>query len=304
MPAAKFFINAGLSVAATLFLLFATRRSFYRARLIEDMPTSRIRSASQGYVELSGFAAANGGQSAAPLTARPCLWWRFKIEKYKRSRRSSTWVTIEKGTSEQPFWIRDNTGQCQVYPAGAEIACLHRQVWYGSTPRPTSAPARSQSRFSLAAVDFGIGSRYRYSEYLIRNGDPLYVLGHFQTDASGRRTLTVDRLTGEIIRNWKTDYPALLARFDSNSDQQLDAGEWRAVREAARASALDQQRQDLDRPAEHSLARPESGGLPFLISSHGQEQLSRKFRLKAVLAAAGFLAAGSMSTWLLSSRFL
>ena len=46
------------------------------ARLIEDTPTSRIRSAAQGYVELAG----NGlplpaTKNPAPLTQRPCTWW-------------------------------------------------------------------------------------------------------------------------------------------------------------------------------------------------------------------------------------
>ena len=56
------------------------------ARLIEDTPRSRVRSAAQGYVELAGRATGlPGTQNLAPLTQRPCVWWRFRIQKRSQS---------------------------------------------------------------------------------------------------------------------------------------------------------------------------------------------------------------------------
>ncbi len=303
MPAAKFYVSAGIAFATTLVLLVLAHRAFHRARLIEDMPTSKIRSASQGYVELSGLAEADDETLQAPLTASPCLWWRFKIEKYKRSGRSSSWVTVEKGMSDKPFPMRDSTGKCLVDPAGAEIACLHKKVWYGSTARPSSAMPSSSGGFSIGGLGLTLGRRYRYTEYLIRDGDPLYVLGYFRTDAGGQRTMTVDRLAGQIIRQWKQDYPSLLSAFDTNNDQQLDLEEWRAVEAAARQQAVQQQVGSPDEKPLHRVSRPKSGGLPFLIGSQGEEQMSRRFRFKAFFAAVGFLVSGSLTTWLVTSRF-
>ena len=51
-----------LSALALLALYFAFR-NLHRARLIEDTPTSRIRSAHQGYVELIGEAAMMRGET-------------------------------------------------------------------------------------------------------------------------------------------------------------------------------------------------------------------------------------------------
>ena len=56
-------------------------RWLHVARMIEDTPTSRIRSAAQGYVELGGRCRAlDGTQNLAPLTQRPCVWWRCRIQ--------------------------------------------------------------------------------------------------------------------------------------------------------------------------------------------------------------------------------
>ena len=53
-----------------------------RARIIEDTPTSRIRSASQGYVELIGTIKYFTSQAVfAPLTGQACAWYHFHIEK-------------------------------------------------------------------------------------------------------------------------------------------------------------------------------------------------------------------------------
>ena len=51
-----------------------------RKRLIEDTPTSRIRSAPQGFVELAGVAGVFEGEPIiAPLTQRPCCWYRYRF---------------------------------------------------------------------------------------------------------------------------------------------------------------------------------------------------------------------------------
>src|SRR5690606_32876337 len=56
-------------------------RRLSEARFLLNTPTSKIRSAAQGYVELYGtLDELPGGQLEAPLTGTACLWWRFRIE--------------------------------------------------------------------------------------------------------------------------------------------------------------------------------------------------------------------------------
>jgi hypothetical protein len=97
----------------TVLGFFLWKRSFQHARVMEDMPTSKVRSAAQGFVELSGIQnALEGTPLSAPLTGSACTWWDYKIEKRKRRRSSSgqnsdRWVTVERETSVGFFSLLD-----------------------------------------------------------------------------------------------------------------------------------------------------------------------------------------------------
>ena len=86
------------------FLLFAAGftgfnaiQNLRRYQAIADTPTSKIRSASQGYVELSGTIEKADSPDiqplSGPLTGLPCVWYRYSIERYRRSGKSSHWQT-------------------------------------------------------------------------------------------------------------------------------------------------------------------------------------------------------------------
>ena len=130
------FWKIALTLLAPVCFVFGFRW-WRRARLIDDTPTSRIRSAAQGYVELSGRAALTSGtQLVAPLSGRPCVWWLFRIERKRRSGKNTHWETVNRGLSNQPFLLTDDTGSCLVNPQGAEVHPSDKSVWYGSTPWP------------------------------------------------------------------------------------------------------------------------------------------------------------------------
>ena len=82
MPPDHFWLWAiGLCIL-TVVAFVVTFLFFYRARIIEDTPTSKIRSAARGYVELEGRARAfNNKPIQARLSHMPCLWYKYKIEK-------------------------------------------------------------------------------------------------------------------------------------------------------------------------------------------------------------------------------
>lgn len=304
MPAGKFWLALFVTTAISLVSLLAAKRNFIKARLIEDMPTSRIRSASQGYIELAGLAISRGQNLSAPLTGDPCLWWRYRIERYQKTGKSSSWSTVDRGVSTAPFFMDDSSGICRIEPADAEISCLHRKVWYGSSRLPTTSILSVKPGF-LNRLQPLLGSgRYRYTEFTIKAGDPLYLLGHFVSDGDGRKTLSIDQITAQLIRRWKQNFDDLLQRFDRDGDGALDHSEWQTVRETAGEEALKAQQTLGSDDIEHLVTKPEDSELPFLIGSHGQEHLSRRFRWRALGSAAAFLTAGSLATWLLSSRLL
>lgn len=110
---------------------------FLRKRIIEDTPTSKIRSAAQGYTELSGISKLMEGSSiSGSLTNTTCTWYSYTIEQHRSSGKNSRWVTIEEGISDSLFLIDDNTGGAVIDPGKANVTPAYTDVWYGSTRQP------------------------------------------------------------------------------------------------------------------------------------------------------------------------
>ncbi len=301
----QFLTRVALLLATTAFALYCAYRNFKKSRLIEDMPTSLIRSASQGFTELIGVAKPHGEHLAAPLSATPCLWWHYSIEQYKSSGKSRGWDTLEFGTSEQAFNIDDASGLCLVMPKGAELSARHHRQWRGRQRHPLggSGTKASSTLGRLLTTNIGFGARYRYTERMIKEHDPLYILGHFTTDSAGKRSLSVEKMTGNILRSWKQDFAGLLQQYDSNGDGKLDVAEWQSVQRAAKKEALKQQRENSQQEKEHAIVKPSDTGLPFLIGSDAQDALSSRYRWRAIGWSLAFLLAGSAATWYISARF-
>jgi len=276
----------------------AALRSLRIARLIEDTPTSRIRSAAQGYVELAGNGLQlPGAHNPAPLTRRPCVWWRYRISRRTQrgagSRRREGWQTIASGTSSQPFLLDDETGQCIVQPDGAEIVPTESTTWYGDTPWPASGPDK---KLSLTG-----GRGYRYVEDRIYEHERLYALGDFRSTASSG-ALDPQAALAQVLTEWKQDQPALVRRFDKDGDGRIDMAEWDAARQEARRTARDR---DAERPARrnyHVLCRP-NGGRLFLLAALPPGDLARRYRRRAALSFIGFVAAVYGLGWLLQGAF-
>ncbi|EXF43270.1 E3 Ubiquitin ligase [Pseudomonas sp. BAY1663] len=255
-----------------------------RARHLLDTPTSRIRSAAQGYVELLGvLRELPAVQPLAPLSGERCLWWRYCIEEYRANGKRSSWSVLERGTSDAWLCLADATGECLIDPRGAEVHPAFRKVWTGSLRHPRGLAPQGWVRL------FSGGRTYRYTEERLHAGEPLYAIGDFRSSGGGRQGLDLQAAKGEVIRQWKGDFAGLLQRFDSNADGRLDEQEWNRVHLAARLEAEDRHRQSSATPSLHQLGRPREA-LPFVLSSHGEEVLTRRYCWQAAAGAALCLA--------------
>jgi hypothetical protein len=268
------------------------------ARMVEDTPTSRIRSAAQGYVELSGRCRPmDGTQNPAPLTQRPCVWWRYRIQQKADSgaggSRRESWSTINSGRSEQPFLLDDGTGQCIVQPAGAEILTGESTTWYGSTPWPTQAAGagllRSQEH------------RYRYYEERIYEHEQLCLLGEFSSHTSTSAS-DVEAQVAALLAAWKQDQAALAGRFDGDRDGRVSLGEWERARAEARREVTARDTERSGTPALNVLARPDGGRL-FLIAAFPERHVAKRYRRRAIVAFAGIVSATCALGWLLQGVF-
>ena len=294
---------------ATLFVTVVSIAAFYglfrffrRARLMQDTPTSRVRSAAQGYVELDGTAELMEGEPIiAPLTGRRCTWFSYKIEERKehysgKEGSHSSWNTIDSGISDNLFLIKDETGECVIDPEGAEVTPSVNDSWYGNSPAWSAGLPSSKSLFSTG--------RYRYTEKRIHPADPLYAIGLFRTLGGSQELPNTREEIRHLLSIWKRDQAGLLARFDENGDGQIDIREWEKARNTARKQVKKEQGERFHRPVHHLMIRPEDSQHPYILSVLPQESMVTRLKLYAGLSLTGFLVSGAMATWLITVRFV
>ena len=291
----NFWIGFTILIAITCGLLYVFLRNLKHARLIEDTPTSMIRSAAQGFVELEGF-----GQQIpdtpiiSPLTGTACIWWRYQIQKKVRTNKSTRWQTVESRDSDSLFLLIDQTGSCIVDPENAKVTSNRKKRWHGNSRWPSGGSGRSF---------FSFGGSYRYIEEWIAEDSLLYTLGHFQTQRAEAGHFDESSEVNALMREWKQNHKQLLQRFDVNKDGQIDSKEWEAARRVAikRVREMNLERNTL--PGLHVLAQtPDSK--PFVISTTPQEDLIKRYQRNSFFCVTGFLFCMAAVAWTLSVRGL
>lgn len=264
----------------TPYALYAYVKNLRRARLIEDIPTSRIRSAAQGFVELEGHGRTlPESRILAPMTGSPCLWWRYIIEKKVSNGKRTRWQVVETKTSTALFMLEDDTGSCLIDPEGAEVHPSIKHSWHGRSHWPTKGPLTS---------GFSLFSSYRYTEERIPPDTFLYLLGLFRTQRASDGHFDENSEVSALMREWKQDRETLLRRFDINQDGDIDAREWEAARRVALKRVREAQLEKTTATGLHILSRP-LDSREFIISTTPQAVISKRHRYKAMAFLAAFL---------------
>lgn len=269
-------------------------RRLSQARYLLDTPTSKIRSAAQGYVELYGLLKElPGADVRGPLTGKSCLWWRFSIEEYRSSSdKKKSWHVVESGTSDAWLSLSDGTGECLIDPRGAEIRPAVREVWEGSLRHPMGV-----AKTGFLALFTG-GKRYRYTEERFHAEQPLYAIGDFRTSGASQQGFDAAAAQGQVIREWKQDYAGLLRRFDGDGNGQLDEREWSRVQLAAQLEAEDRHRSTSSQPARNQMSKP-GESRPFILSNAGEDEVARSFYWQAAGGAVLCLTGALATAWML-----
>lgn len=161
---------------------------FRAYRVVADTPTSLVRSAPQGYVELKGqFEPLNPDEPIyAPFTGKPCVWYRVYMEEARKSGDDVEWVTVYSESDPRPFRLVDETGQCFILPNWANLRLKTVSEYF--RPRDLGLPS----------------SQVRYCEERIEAG-PGYVIGHLTT-TDGAEVSKTDDILDESLKTWRTDY--------------------------------------------------------------------------------------------------
>ena len=240
--------------------------TYQRSRAVADVATSRIGSAAQGYVELTGRA--SGGASEllrSPFSATECVWYRYRVLERDGD---NDWCEVERGASTTTFELSDGSGVCRVDPEHAELLGAHR--------RET------------------IRDHQKQVEEMLLRGSSIYVLGEFRTLGSTDTALSASADVSALLADWKKDRAELLRRFDADGNGEIDLQEWEVARRQA-IKTVEQQHHEMRQTSELSVVRAPTDGRMFLISTLPPHQLRRHyfwwslFHLGVALLGAGGL---------------
>ena len=166
-----------LGIGAGLFLFYQGFRLLQRRQLILNTPASRIRSASMGMVELAGLAA-GPFTMLAPVSGRPCYYFRTLVWEWKRQGKNNQWVQVAAECMHVPFFLDDFTGKVLGDPRGAELD-LHRdfQQEYCDSFFTTKEEVPANIRSLLLRHSISTTNKIKVEEFCIKPKNSLFLLG-------------------------------------------------------------------------------------------------------------------------------
>ena len=169
-------------------LFFQGFRLLQRRRLILDTPFSKIRSAPMGLVEINGLAI-GPYTMVAPITSRPCYYYRTLVWEWKQSGKNKQWVKVAGECMHVPFFVDDNTGRLLVDPRGADLD-LHRdfQQEFCDGFFTTKSPAPPNVTGFLTRHGIVTSNKIKVEEFCIKPKNALFILGTLTENAGGEVT--------------------------------------------------------------------------------------------------------------------
>lgn len=166
-----------LGACVGLYLFYHGFQLLQRKRLIENTPSSKIRSAAMGLVELSGLA--NGPYTIpAPITGVPCYYYRTMVWQWKQRGKSSGWEKVADDSLHLPFFLDDGTARVLVNPQGAELD-IHRDFHDEFSTSLFSSQLAIPANITNFLLMHGISTdkKIKVEEYCIKPKNSLFVLG-------------------------------------------------------------------------------------------------------------------------------
>jgi hypothetical protein len=257
-----FILWCGIGFAAGIYLFF---RGFYllqRRRLILDTPLSKIRSAAMGMVEVSGLAV-GPYTMIAPITARPCYYYRTVAWEWKRQGKNNQWVKVAGECMHLPFFLDDNTGRLLVDPRGAELD-LHRdfQEEFNTSFFSRNETPASVNSF-LARHGVATSNKIKIEECCIKPKNALFILGTLGDnpgiEVQPEAVPDPDALNQVSARRFSLSAVLPVSRFSLSAGRSLSFFSVASSSGAGSSTSFDN---DLNSFAARTLGRPPIGATP------------------------------------------
>jgi len=157
-------------------LLWFWYRCLARKRLLENVPTSKVKGVFLGQVEVKGRAVPIDALRSY-LAEAACVFYRYTVkerwsrtvtetdsEGKTRTRHESGWRTVAEGGEDPPFLLRDRTGEIRVDPGGAEVQATtvfdetvgrRDPLYYAKGPSDAVWDSDHRRRFREEAIEVG-----------------------------------------------------------------------------------------------------------------------------------------------------
>jgi hypothetical protein len=199
-------------------------RLLQRRRLILDTPFSKIRSASLGMVEVSGLAA-GPYTIVAPITAKPCYYYRTIVWEWKRTGKNHQWVKIAAECMHLPFFVDDNTGRVLVDPRGADLDlhCDFQQEFCDSY-FTTKQPVPDNVLRFLVRKRMVTNNKIKVEEFCIKPKNALFVLGTLAENPGLEVAPTPIRDTADPSHTISINFGSSVSGAMSLGSRDFDAG--------------------------------------------------------------------------------
>jgi hypothetical protein len=213
--------------ALGIWLFFDGFKKWRRKRLIENIPTSKVRSLAMGLVELIGQAEPRVSPIKGPITKKDCVFFKYLVERYEKRGKNSSWVRVAGDTSISPFYVDDSTGKVLVDPKNAEINFAEPDFSYeGGGAFGGSIPTNLENFLVANNIRytslFGT-QRMRFREWDIYPDEQIYVLGTAEKNNDFISDYKIK--LNETLAALKAD-SAAMKKLDTNGDGTVSIEEW------------------------------------------------------------------------------
>lgn len=177
-----------------------------------------------GPVEVNGVVVASTrGTLEAPFTGSPCVYYRYAVEEYRRSGKSSHWATVDSGEDTRLFFVKDQTGCVLVDSKGAEIEIPTDYKQSGTQAPPERVQAFLQKK-NLSFKGWFFNKNMRYTEYHLAPGDAVFVTGEAGDNPFVEEGTTVEGYKDVMISKGKSEFFYI---SDTPEKRVLDGLKWK-----------------------------------------------------------------------------
>jgi hypothetical protein len=277
-----------LGIAIGVRLFFCGFPFLKRKQLIQDIPTSTVRGASLGAVELSGTVV-GPYTLISPLSETDCFYYRAIVRgsagEEKKPREEVLYA---------PFFLDDGTGRVMVDPRRAETEL---QPSVDDEYSPSSGDAFTRHFL----VRHGISSEFPayLKEYCIREGDRLYVLGTLLENPGLQSA--ADCLAGGAGQPQQGFLSAAAADLQRRAALESMLPPGRAVPPMPQSRPGATETFDLNPPV---VLMKGASGSPFFVSWRSQQDVVTELAWRSVLYIWGGPILAVAGLWLLVDHLL